>query len=191
MHDVRISKSSWKREALKFQQLMLENPWLEDLDVELEYKDDEDGENILVHVKHAEFMDLTFHVADGFRIDTPESSERYGDTGQDAYEEAMPILIGMKAGWDLKEKSSGFDDFELSIDSDARPEGKVPAHEATIKFRHHSGGAGLLANADAFFKWDRKQQAFIPIDEENLPGGKGEPCKTIKDMLNYLESWSS
>lgn len=55
-HDTKITESNWKREALEFQRLMLDNPRLEDLDIELEHKDYDGAEDILVHVKH-EFID--------------------------------------------------------------------------------------------------------------------------------------
>jgi sRNA-binding regulator protein Hfq len=181
LHDIRIKKRDWKREALEFQRLMLENDWLHDLDVDLEHAVDEDGdEDILVHVKHKEFMDLSFHVSHGFRIDTPESSERYGDTALAAYKEAMPILIGMKAGFDLKGDVSLFDDFTLSIDGGAN------ARTATLKFQHHSGTSN-----DAYFEWDIRGQGFKPVDEDNLPKNHGMLFTTVKGIRDYLESFDN
>lgn len=178
LHDIRIKKRDWKREALEFQRLMLENDWLHDVDVDLEYAVDEDGdEDILVHVKHKEFMDLSFHVSHGFRIDTPESSERYGDTAAAAYKEAMPILIGMKAGWELAGSTTYFGDFTLGVEFE---NGRTAAN---VKFQHDSGVA------DAYFEWDVQGQGFKPVDEDNLPKDHGMLFTTIKGMRDYLESF--
>ena len=177
LHDMRISKPVWKREALEFQRLMLENPWLENLDVELEHIDNEDGENILVHVKHPEFMDLTFNVAEGFLIVTPENSERYGDTGEEAYKRAMPILIGMKAGFDLKEK---VDDFTIQV-SDG-----LITNTCILTFEVTSHGD---RRQDVRLRWNVAEQGFEPDDPDNLPSGHGMMFKTIKEVEDYLRTY--
>lgn len=67
---------NWKREALLFQQLMLDNPWIEGLDVSIEHFEDHEGDHYNVHVKHPEFMDITFHVDDHFSISHATADEK-------------------------------------------------------------------------------------------------------------------
>lgn len=162
---------NWKREALEFQQLMLDNPWLENLDVSIEHSEDQNGEHYDVHVKHPEFMDITFHVDDHFSISHDMADENYGDTAKEAYEAAMPVLIGLKAGYALQEKNSSIlsDDWQLEVDQNT---------------------SCLKCSNDAYFMWDVKQQGYEPIDEENLPKGHGMLFKTIQGMADYIDSFS-
>lgn len=86
----------------------------------------------------------------------------------------MPVLIGLKAGFEMQEKSSLFNDFQIEVDQ----------HTSCIRMEHSDG----MSN-DAYFAWDVKQQGYEPIDYENLPSGHGMLFKTIKGMVDYLDSF--
>lgn len=172
---LREAAPNWKREALEFQQLMFDNPWIEDLETEIEHFEDQDGDHYNVHVKHPEFMDITFHVDDHFSISHATANENYGDTAKEAYEAAMPVLIGLKAGYALQEKSALFNDFQIEVDQNT----------SCIRMNHSDG-----MTSDAYFMWDVKQQGYEPIDEENLPKDHGMLFKTIQGMVDYLDSFS-
>lgn len=178
-HGRQTSKQNWKIEALEFQQLMLDNPWIENLDVSIEHFEDQYGEHYDVHVKHAEFMDITFHIDDHFSISHSEADENYGDTAKEAYENAMPILIGIKAGFALKGKRAGesstFDNFEINVDHNTSHLRMLNDHSDEL---------------DAVFAWNAKQQGYEPVDDENLPKGHGMLFKTIQSMADYLGSFS-
>lgn len=110
---------NYKQEALHFQRLMLENEWIEDLDIELEHFSDQDGDHFNAHVKHPEFFDLTFHVDEEFSISHETADEPYGRTAEKAYHAAMPILLGMAFGRAAvnKRKGAAVEDYELATDN--------------------------------------------------------------------------
>lgn len=178
---LREETPNWKRQALEFQQLMLDNPWIEDLDVSIEHSEDQDSEHYDVHVKHPEFMNITFHVDDHFSVSHALADENYGDTAKEAYEAAMPVLIGLKAGYALQEKSSSFNDFVIEVGPGTQPDD----HTTSCVRMNHSG-----TGDDAYFSWDIKRQGYEPIDEEQLPKGHGILFKTIQGMADYLDSFS-
>lgn len=158
-----------RKSALDFQRLMIENPYIEDLDVELDTRDGD----VIVRVTHPEWYDWEFNASHRFVVRTPENDEDYGDTAEEAYRSAMPITIGMKAGYALKDHSL-FGDFTLDIDDGAGV--------LNMLSREDNGN-------DAVFHWSVEEQGFVPIDEENLPGGRDDCCKTIAAMRDYLDSF--
>lgn len=161
--------TNWKREALHFQQLMLDNPWVKNLDVNIEIDADND---VLVHVQHP-LVCFTLNASNEFSLNSRSAEERYGKTAQEVYNDAMPMLIGLHAAEELTEMSTGFKRYSLGTTGD---------EEAVINLTHESGQT-------ATFHWNVAHQAFEPVDEDNLPPNHGFYFDTIDSMNNYLDSF--
>lgn len=172
-----------RKTALDFQRLMIENPYIEDLDVELHTRDGD----VIVKVTHPEWYDWEFNASQRFVIRTPENDEEYGHTAEEAYHSAMPITLGLKAGYILRDHPL-FDDFSIDHEDDScvlYMTSSGSKQEENPEWGNEPERDGFVAK----FAWDVREQGFTPIDEENLPGGKGDCCKTIAEMRNYLDSF--
>lgn len=166
---------NYKQEALHFQRLMLENEWIEDLDIELEHFSDQDGDHFNAHVKHPEFFDLTFHVDEEFSISHETADEPYGRTAEKAYHTAMPILLGMTFGRAAvnKRKGAAVEDYELATDNGA----------PIVKLRGVSGAATKElgdGTIDLLFVWDIPKQGW-------KLRGDDEVHTTMSDLLKYVD----
>lgn len=156
--------------ALQFQRLMIENPYIEDLDVELDIRDDD----VIVRVTHSEWYEWEFNASDRFIVRTPENDEIYGNTAEEAYSNALPITIGMRAGYVLKDHDL-FSNFTLDIEDDT----------CVLNMLNRDDNGN-----DAVFHWSVEEQGFVPVDKDNLPDdGRDICCKTIAEMRDYLDSF--
>lgn len=171
-----VESANWKVEALEFQQLMLDNPWIENLDIDIEHFKDQDGDHYNAYVKHPEFMDLTFHVDDKFSLDVNDNydlNEYYGNIAKEAYHNAMPMLIGLKAGRKLQ-MHQFFHSYALDLD--AEDDNIVLVTVLSKKLYEHP---------NVTFSWSVEKQAFEPFDVKFLP--KDTMFKTIQEMWDYLD----
>jgi hypothetical protein len=174
-----------KQKALEFQQLILDNNLIHDLDAEIEVVNN----NIYVHVTHHEWTDLKFkideiiracNICDDLDYKKSVSDINIGDSPIDALEDAMNYIICEKAG------------NKCTLDNDrvryfvARSSDNSNSVAIKIKFKPDPNHDQPSAISDEMiFEWDVASQCFTLKDDDDTYGQRMD-FDTIKSMSNFI-----
>lgn len=174
---------NFKAKALEFQQLILDNEHIHDLDTELFVKNHE----IYVRVTHHEWTDLTFRIGSnievcnvGMSINFKNSvaDDTLNDRVKDAVYHAIPYLIGEKAGQECIKSDDKFRYFVVEAsdhDSDS--------YQLRIVMKDTEESMNSQMDNNFTFYWEPKHQCFS-VDKEMY--GDDLYFDTIKSMINFM-----
>lgn len=159
--------------ALKLQQLILDNKWLERVHVKLS----EEGNSFKLHVTHPLYINAIVTLdSSGF---TPDYDGPWGTSPENAFNQMFPYIIGLKICSDaFSNKTAGITDYLVD------PTGGTD--DLTIRFERDTNDHYSQMDNGFTFEWNIKKQAFTLKDANGNYEFGDHPFTTAKQMTSLM-----